>query len=240
MERPSIDASHVPRCPTTNAKSASCLAPPTTTRRDDRRAGLRVDAQQAPSRRLRPWQWRRRWSMSRGPSGGAAQPRLPGSAPPPRKSAIERRRSRVRARSAARTATGDATTTRLRGGGGWTNEFGDEYDAIDDDDGISVERRAFHAGKARAAGTSPGGRYGGCHRRRGGFGRAEVGERSRRARAVAHGGRRNDRRRDDDGDWVEVRPNDGSAREELRCARPRAAFPPQKLADARFCFFARV
>ena len=100
-----------------------------------------------------------------------------------------------------------------RGGGGWTNEFGDEYDAIDDDDGYFEERRA-------PVGRTDRGRRFVDDRRRGDFGRAEVGDLRRRGEGGRDGGRRNDRRRDDDGDWVEVRPNDGSAREETRCARP--------------------
>lgn len=106
-----------------------------------------------------------------------------------------------------------------RGGGGWTNEFGDEYDAIDDDDGYFEERRA-PAGRPDRGRAPDRGRRFDDDRRRGGFGRAEVGDLRRRGEGGRDGGRRNDRRRDDDGDWVEVRPNDGSAREETRCARP--------------------
>lgn len=106
-----------------------------------------------------------------------------------------------------------------RGGGGWTNEFGDEYDAIDDDDGFFEERRA-PAERPERGRPPMRGRRCGDDRRRGGFDRAEVGDLRRRGEGGRdYGGRRNHRRRDDDGDWVEVRPNDGSAREETRPRR---------------------
>ena len=106
-----------------------------------------------------------------------------------------------------------------RGGGGWTNEFGDEYDAIDDDDGYFEERRA-PAGRPDRGRAPDRGRRFDDDRRRGGFGRAEVGDLRRRGEGGRYGGRHDVRRRDDDGDWVEVRPNDASAREETR------GFPP--------------
>ena len=62
-----------------------------------------------------------------------------------------------------------------RGGGGWTNEFGDEYDAIDDDDGYFEERRA-PAGRPDRGRAPDRGRRFDDDRRRGGFGRAEVGD----------------------------------------------------------------
>lgn len=113
-----------------------------------------------------------------------------------------------------------------RGGGGWTNEFGDEYDAIDDDDGYFEERRA-PAGRPDRGRAPDRGRRFDDDRRRGGFGRAEVGDLRRRGEGGRDGGRHDVRRRDDDGDWVEVRPNDKSsrARGDARL-RPPARFPP--------------
>ena len=220
MERSSIDASHVRRAQSTcvfsgNAKSASCPLRRQPQHGATPAAQGPVDAQQAPPvaspamamatalRRAAPPVARPR--LARGSGTAAAQKcRI----------AASRGVSVVRAYGDRR-RNDDAP----RGGGGWTNEFGDEYDAIDDDDGYFEERRA-PAGRPDRGRAPDRGRRFDDDRRRGGFGRAEVGDLRRRGEGGRDGGRRNDRRRDDDGDWVEVRPNDVSAREETRGARP--------------------
>ena len=152
MERPSIDASHVRRAQSTNAKSASRLLRRQPQHGATPAAQGPVDAQQAPPvaspamamatalRRAAPPVARPR--LARGSGTTAAQKcRI----------AASRGVSVIRAYGDRR-RNDDAP----RGGGGWTNEFGDEYDAIDDDDGYFEERRA-PAGRPTAAGRPTGG-----------------------------------------------------------------------------------
>ena len=237
MERPSIDASHVRRAQSTcvfsgNAKSASCPLRRQPQHGATPAAQGPVDAQQAPPvaspamamatalRRAAPPVARPR--LARGSGTAAAQKcRI----------AASRGVSVVRAYGDRR-RNDDAP----RGGGGWTNEFGDEYDAIDDDDGYFEERRA-PAGRPDRGRAPDRGRRFDDDRRRGGFGRAEVGDLRRRGEGGRDGGRRNDRRRDDDGDWVEVRPNDVSAREETRGARPHGGVSTFNLKPRGCAFF---
>ena len=208
-------------------KRVVSLAPPTTTRRDPGCARPRRRPA-SPSRRF-SGHGNGDGASPRGPSGGAPAPgaRLRHHR---RDSALLRGGGAGAAQKCRIAASRGVSVIRAygdrrrnddapRGGGGWTNEFGDEYDAIDDDDGYFEERRA-PAGRPDRGRAPDRGRRFDDDRRRGGFGRAEVGDLRRRGEGGRDGGRRNDRRRDDDGDWVEVRPNDGSAREETRCARP--------------------
>ena len=211
--RSTLHTCDVPNPRTRKARRVSCAANHNTARPRLRKAPS-TPSKPLPSL-LRPWQWRRRFAAR--PLRWRARAWRAAPAPPPRKSAESRRQERVSVIRAYgdRRRNDDAP----RGGGGWTNEFGDEYDAIDDDDGYFEERRA-PAGRPDRGRAPDRGRRFDDDRRRGGFGRAEVGDLRRRGEGGRDGGRRNDRRRDDDGDWVEVRPNDGSAREETRCARP--------------------
>ena len=191
MERPSIDASHVRRAQSTNAKSASRLLRRQPQHGATPAAQGPVDAQQAPPvaspamamatalRRAAP---PARPRLARGSGTTAAQ------------------KCRIAAseacRSSARTATGDRNDDAPRGGGGWTNEFGDEYDAIDDDDGYFEERRAPAGRHDRGRAPDRGRRFD-DDRRRGGFGRAEVGdlEATRRGRSRRRQAKRQKARR---------------------------------------------
>ena len=104
-----------------------------------------------------------------------------------------------------------------RAGGGWAKEFGDEYAAIDDDDGYFEDKAPRRAPAPRDEGPPRGGRFSDTRRENGG--RGEGGRFDRRdaprfdRRDAPRGrGRDNGRSRgagnrpfDNGGDWIEVR-----------------------------------
>ena len=92
---------------TRKARRVSCAANHNTARPRLRKAPS-TPSKPLPSL-LRPWQWRRRFAAR--PLRWRARAWRAAPAPPPRKSAESRRQEACR--SSARTATGDATTTRL-------------------------------------------------------------------------------------------------------------------------------
>ena len=105
--RSTLHTCDVPNPRTRKARRVSCAANHNTARPRLRKAPS-TPSKPLPSL-LRPWQWRRRFAAR--PLRWRARAWRAAPAPPPRKSAESRRQEACR--SSARTATGDATTTRL-------------------------------------------------------------------------------------------------------------------------------